>query len=724
MKELRWLGFGMVFLLAACTWSENIQDGQTAYNLKKYSLATELLQKEIDHAETPYDKGKIAYLIGESYAANNQYEQAGNWYYKASDYGYESIALLKYAYMLKAQEKYDDAIKAFDTYLQEEPYRRPEMTMEKNACAQAIDWMNRQENEYERDTYVENVGALNSSGADFYPVAYRNNTLVFTSSRSTSTGDKQDTWTGDKFYDLYIATSRGIGIFDQPELFTGPFNTPFNDGTPAFSPDFNELYFVRCGTDNRKTDDYCGLYMSEYLGDGAWSDPQILPFFIDSMNVGTPCLSPDGQTLFFAAMDPDGNGGADIYYSKKNDGGWDAAVNAGNVINTPGNEVFPSFDDKGNFYFASDGHPGMGGLDIFSASWKNGKFSNVRNMEYPINSGADDFGLMMIPASEIHSADTLSAGYFTSNRKGGKGDDDIYLFTKKKKKLPPPVFVLHGTISGKVYADSLDVNSPVIDTVPMAGASGILTHAGMDTPLAKWTVQDAGTFSIHVDSLTDYRVQGSMNGYFNHSENVTTRGIKGIAGDTMHVYVDVVLDKIPVATADKGAEIKLNNIYYDYNDSSLRAESFPELDKLVILLKENPDIHIQINAHTDARGKDSYNERLSRGRANSVVAYLVEKGIDSARLSAHGYGESSPSILSTDLVLPDSTIVPKGTQLTEAFINTYKKNKDNFEFLHQLNRRTTFNVTGSTIKIESEDKKDIEIDQKPEDFRDDTPKQD
>ena len=699
----------MLLILGACTVQENIQDGQTAYDLKKYKLAAELLQKDFNRAELPDEKAKIAYKIGESYAFNNNYANAADWFYKASDLGYESISILKYAQMLKAQEKYEEALKEFEKYLLEEPYRRPEMTQEMDACKKAITWIQRQENEYERDTYVSELTVLNSGDADFNPVIYQQNKMIITSSRDLSTGENNDSWTGDKYYDLFISDIKSATSFSAPVLFTGPFNSEFNDGTLAFNKDYTEVYFARCGSTDKKIDDYCGIYVSNYI-DGKWSDPVSLPFFEDTMNLGTPCLSPDGNTLFFAATNPDGYGGADIYMSKRIEGGWDAPTNAGQVINTSGNEVFPYFDAEGNLYFSSDNHAGMGGLDIFSATWKNGKFSNIRNLEYPINSGADDFGFIMLDKKRFVNSDTLSAGYFSSNRKGGMGDDDIYLFAKMKKKLRPPVYVLNAEVKQKVYSDSMDVNSPVTDTIALANAIATLAYPNELTLLGKWNIKDEKGFSVQVDSLKEYKITGMKEGYFNNSVFVNTNSIKGKPGDTVQIYAEVVLDKIPVAIGTTAGEIKLKNIYYDFNDSALRAESFPELDKLVKLLNENPGLNIQINSHTDARGSEKANGKLSRGRANSVVAYLIEKGIAPERLSAKGFGETSPSVVSSDETLPDGTIIPKGTILAEAFINKYKSNKDNFEFLHQLNRRTTFQVTSATMNIESEDAEEIQID--------------
>ncbi len=709
--KLKILIVGAICLVfAACEVQENIQDGATAYKLKKYKLAAELLQKDYNRAELPDEKAKLAYQIAESYNFNNNYESAAEWYYKASDLGYESIAILNYALMLKAQEKYEEALKEFEKYLMEEPYRRPEITLEIEASNKAIAWKQRQENEYERDTYVTELTILNSGAADFNPVLFQNDKLIITSSRETSTGENKDSWTGDKFYDLYVSDIKDANSFTAPELFKGPFNSEYNDGTLAFNKDYTEVFFTRCGSSDRKVDDYCGIYVSNLLPDGGWAEPIALPFFDDTMNIGTPCLSPDGNTLFFAATNPDGYGGSDLYMSKRTETGWDAASNIGQVINTSGNEVFPYFDNEGNFYFSSDKHPGMGGLDIFSATWKNGKFSNIKNLEYPINSGADDFGFILLDKKRFVNSDTLSAGYFSSNRKGGMGDDDIYLFVKTKKKLPPPVYVLKGKVFQKVYSDSLDVNSAVLDTIPLDNAIATLSYPDVLTLLGKWTLKDENGFSVQVDSLKDYKLTGMKEGYFNNTSFTTTKSIKGKPGDTVFVYAEVVLDKIPIAIGEKAGEIKLKNIYYDYNDSSLRAESFPELDQLVKLLNENPGLNIQLNSHTDARGNDKYNEKLSRGRANSVVKYLIEHGIAAERLTYKGYGESSPSTLTSDETLPDGTIVPKGSVLTEAFINKYKAKKDNFEYLHQLNRRTTFQVTSATLNIQSEDAEGIIID--------------
>lgn len=723
MKQLFLITASLVLILFGCKYTENIQDGETAYKLKKYTLAADLLEKEFNKEQLADTKAKLAFQIAQCYQYNNQNDDAAKWYNTAIEWEYGSDAVYAYARILKTQEKYQEAIKQFQIYVQEEPYRRPEITTEINACENAIRWMKEQNDTYEQDTYITNLKAINSPNADFSPVYSGTNKIAFTSSRSSALGELDDKWTGNKFYDIYESAITGSNQFSNPEPLSATVNSPYNDGAIIFSSDYTEMFFTRCGSDDRKIDDYCNLYYSSLLPEGGWSNPILIPFFEDSLNIGTACLSPDNQIIFFAAMGPDGIGGSDIYFSKRIFEGWDTPQNAGNLINTPGNEVFPTFGKDGTFYFASDGHPGMGGLDIFSATYTNGKFSKVSNLQYPINSGADDFGMLQVFTSDNPKADTLSMGYFSSARKGGLGSDDLYVFVKKQKRLRPPVFVLKGVIMQKVYEESGDVTSTVIDTISLPDAIATVGFADVNTLIAKFTLPKDSMFSLQVDSVKTYKVSGIKDGYFTTSTNITVTTELAKPGDTVVIYTELVLDKIPTS---KETQIKLSNIYYDYNDTTLRAESFPELDKLVTLLNENPNLTIQINSHTDSRGTDKYNQKLSQGRANSVVVYLIAKGIVAERLVAKGFGESDPDIIKTAVQTPGGKSIPKNTKLTESFINTFKSNKDDFEFLHQFNRRTTFNVLSDTFRLDSELPDAIEVDQAPDEnkVKDDTEKVD
>lgn len=711
----------LLVFVVSCKLSENIQDGTTAFELKKYGLAAELLQKDFNENDPTADNGNIAYRIALSYLYINNIEQAEKWFKTAMDWEYGPEAMLMYAQTLKRQEKYHEAIKAFNEYLKEEPYRRPEITIEINACESALDWMQADKDEYQKDTYVTALAGLNTAAADFQPVLLEDR-LYFTSSRSSATGDNKDSWTGNAFYDIFASTTNYPGRFSSPESYNDKLNLPFNDGSVIFSADGNELFFTRCGTEDMRIDDYCAIYTSVLQEDGTWSEPTEIPFFIDSLNVGSPCLSPDGQTLFFVANYIDSYGGSDIFFSRRMFEGWSEPENAGGSVNTTGNEAFPSFGPDGTFYFSSDGIPGMGGLDLFSAKWENGKFSNVVNLRYPINSGGDDFGMAIDNRALKVGTDTLAIGYFSSSRKGGKGSDDLYMFVRKNKKLPPPVYVMEGRVMRKVYEEPDNPSTPAVDTIPLVNAVAVVGYADINQLLGKYQLNaDTAMFRLPIEPGKSYKVTGLSEGFFSASVTVPTDGLKAANGDTLVVYTEVVLDKIPDS---EDVEIKLSNIYYDFNDTTLRPESFPELDQLVILLKENPGLVIQINSHTDSRGRDSYNLRLSQGRANSVVVYLIEKGIAPARLVAKGFGETEPDVLAASVTTPFGKSVEKGTRLTEGFINGFRADKEDFEFLHQLNRRTTFRVLSDNFEMESETPDDIRVDEAPDEdeVKDDRPK--
>jgi len=713
---------GFVLTLQACTLTENIQDGQTAWNLKKYGLAAQLLEKEFSKEDPANDNGALAFQIGRCYLYTGNSSAAASWFKKAIEWEYGSEAILQYAFTLKRLEQYDDAIEQFNEYLKEEPYRRPEINVEINACEQAIAWKARQEDEFERDTYVSNIRVLNSPDADFQLVHAADDLVLFTSSRASATGENKDSWTGNQYYDLFQSTTDRPGSFAVPIPWEAGMNTPYNDGSVVFNSNYSEMYLVRCGSDNKKIDDYCSIYVSYRQPGDTWTEPLELKFFEDSLNLGMPCLSPDDQTLFFIATDPNGEGGSDIYFAKRLLDGWDIPQNAGTSVNSEGNEAFPTFGPDGTFYFSSDGLPGMGGLDIFSANWNGNKFTKVSNLEYPINSGEDDFALLM--ETRPVGKDTLSMGYFSSGRSGGSGSDDLYQYIRTNKKPRPPVFVLQVRVLRKIYEDSLDVTSKPVDTVYLPGAalSAGLSGAMNILPVFMQGNDPDSIYTAEVNVGETYSLKASMDGFFARSENISTTGWTAAPGDTLVVLYEMVLDQIPTSTT---TQIRLNNIYYDFNDTTLRPESFPELDQLVTLLTENPGLTIQINSHTDARGKDSYNQKLSQGRANSVVVYLISKGIAQERLFAKGVGESEPDVIRADVSTPSGVLVPKGTVLTEKFINTFKSNKDDFEFLHQFNRRTTFAVLSDDFRLESETPDDVEVDPAPDDgVRDDTPKKD
>ena len=654
--------FSLFILFSACKSSSEIRDGQLAYKLKKYSLASELLPKEFEKSKDPAEQARLALLIAESYRRTNHPEAAAHWYLKARDLGAESDAGLWYARSLQSAGHIDEAIAAYEEVIKNEPYRRPEIRKYIAAAEKAKKWM--QEESY---TDIINLKELNSVASDFGPAFYRDKRLLFTSNRESAVGEEHDQWTGHKYYDLFVTPDSREKSFGTPENFSSVLNGPFNDGPGVFNASYNEIYYTHCGSDLRDKSDYCGIWVSRRSAEGDWESPLPLPLLSDSSNIGQPALSPDGETLVFSAVAPSGFGGSDIYFSVRTIEGWSNPVNLGARFNTELDEAFPSFDEEGNLYFASNGIPGMGGFDIFKCV-KNGKNKWVKpeQLPYPINSPADDFSILMEPLSEAEKETFYMKGYFSSSRPGGLGSDDLYYFERRK---PPARYLLNITVMTAQYADTLNPKSEIIDTVPLPGAQIILykTEPGHKRPVDTLKSDKNGEAEAHLEGQSDYEIFISAGPrYFNISKEISTKQFAGKAGASYLIQVPVLLDRI-----FREKEIVIPNIYYDFNDWHIRPDAAAVLDTTIYkLLVNNPGLVIELGSHTDSRGSDDYNLELSQKRAQAVVDYLVKKGIDRKRLIARGYGE---------------------TQL----VNRCGNGVDCTEEEHQENRRTTFRVLKS-----------------------------
>lgn len=667
---------GIILSLNSCVTTAKIKDWETAVRVKKYAVAIPLLEKEIEKTEEPVAKAKMVFTLAECHQAMNRTEEAARRYKEAAELGYRSEAILRYALMLKTLQQYDDAVKQFKRYLKEEPHLRSEVTRQINACENAAAWIAR------HPAYkIENMELANSPADDFCPVFLDGKKLAFTSSRPAATGEENDGWTGDKFYDIFVTSIMDENILSSAVLFEDFPYTEFHEGAVTFSSDYREMYFTACGDKKKKVKEkFCHIFYTFRQPDGTWNTPQLLSFFDDSTNVGSPCLSPDGKQLFMVADAPDAIGGMDIFVADRTADGWTFPKNIGVGVNTFKNEMFPYMHPDGTLYFSSDGHPGMGGLDIFSAKKVNGQWKDVQNLKYPINSGADDLGIIFVNQN-FRTGDTLSMGYFTSSRPGGKGGDDLYRFVLEKIKLPPPVYVLKGKVLQRT-GNPQDEATPAGEK-PLPEAGVVIFNENNSEREVELFTDESGTFSWEIDSLTDYKITASKDpDYFTASKNITTKSRRGMPGETIEIEVEIVLDKII-----EEKDIILENIYYDFDSTSLRSESFPSLDKLIKLLKENPSLKIEIGSHTDSRGSDEYNLTLSQGRAQSVVDYLKKNGVNNARLTAKGYGETKLINECTDGVECD-------------------------EEAHQKNRRTTFSVKSERINIQSVVPDDIEVDPK------------
>ncbi len=656
--------FSLLFLLQSCFVVKQVKDGETLYAEKKYTLAAEKLKQELNADETIESKAKKSFLIAECYRYSNQTVEAEKWYKTAAGYNYDPIANYYYGVMLKTNGKYEEAIKAFNNYLNEVPFNE-EARKQLKATQQALDWQ-----QHPAPYIVTNLESINSQAFDYASVLYSNNALVFTSDRTESTiGAGTFGWTGEKFSDIFIAESDGKGGYKTPASFSPVINSKYNEGAACFSSNFSECYFTRCGSDNL-TNDYCNIYYSVKSVTGEWSEPVPLILFDDTSNVSQPFLSADGKELYVSSDTHGGYGGKDLYVCNKTSEGWSDPINLGPQINTVEDETFPNLFE-GKLYFASNGQPGMGGLDIFVATKTGKQWGNVQNIKPPINSPADDFGILFQKVPADKSNDIRAMGLFTSSRPGGKGNDDIYQFILPKIKT----YVLNGTVLEKTFENPNDPNSKVTGTTLLAVAD--VTVTVKDSVILNVKTNAKGSFTTLIEAEKYYKVLASKADYFSKSEIVNSVGFSLIDRDTVTATVKIILDKIY-----KEVQINISNIYYDYNKANIRPDAALVLDTLVTLLKENPDVKVELGSHTDSRGNDKYNMILSQKRAEACVNYLVSKGIDKSRLSAKGYGE---------------------TQL----VNNCGNGVPCTEEEHQKNRRTTFKVLSDKLNIESQEPEKI-----------------
>ncbi|MCH8902658.1 MAG: OmpA family protein [Bacteroidetes bacterium] len=650
-----------------------VDTGDQAFAKKKYFVAVQLYEEEILHVKSESGKAVLAFKIAESYRSMNMIDEAAKWYKEAVKKNFGSEANFKYAQILKSQEKYTKAIEAFNTYKDLQPGNTDKADREIEGCKDAMDWKRMKTN-----FLLEPLDAVNTKYADYSPVIYGED-VVFASDRSQATGSDIYDWTGEEFSDIFITKTDASGELSKPELFENNnlINTDAHEGGVCFNHDLTEMYFTRCGSEG-KTDDYCDIYVSRLSADDSWSEPELLPFFGDSINNGHPSLSIDGSQLFFSSDVAGGFGGKDLYVSDRTADGWSYPVNMGSKINTAGDEMFPFIYIDGSIYFSSNGHIGMGGLDLYHAERKN-KGWVVSNMQYPMNSGADDFGMVFEEKDILGEFGYFeSTGYFSSTRDGGKGNDDIYKFTVEK----PAFFLLEVNILEKVFQKPDDPNSKVIDYKPLEAANIRLTIG--DSLMHSVFTDETGMMRFRLQPKSEYQVVSSKEDYLTKSEGVYTTKFKYMKNMAITISLEIIMDKkydsIPIV---------IRNVYYDFDSYYIRADAAKELDTLALMLLDNPNIQVEIGSHTDSRGSFSYNEKLSQKRAEACVKYLVSKGVARTRLVAKGYGE-------VDLKVKRCT---DGADCTE---------KE-----HQRNRRTTFRIINDNFELESIEPDDIIVDFAP-----------
>ena len=610
-----------------------------AFILGKYQNSIDLYKKVVDRNQ---NNPKANYFIAESYRLSNRPKEAEAFYGRAGGKGIDKDSVQFYfAQSLKANGKYDDARKQ----LEELAASTANAPLKDRAQAEIngigyIQKLDQKESYYK----VKNLELINTPSAEYNPV-FLNNELYFTSSRGN---DKIYEATGTPFTDIYKVASRGalVDVATVAPLPPGINSASINDGCITFSPDGKTMVFAKGNSAKRKSTEDVDLYISRFRN-GEWSEPIMININEPGAWDSSPAFSPDGRTLYFASnrksrgRNQISYGGTDIYSAQMDTRGRFSRVrNLGPEINTPGNELFPYVAEDAKLYFASDGHPGYGGLDLFVVKRSNGK-TVIENLAQPVNSPGDDFGIFLFRPDR---------GFFTSNREGGMGDDDIYTFVNED----PNLKVVNYYLQGITYTRDKDGEMQILPNtrVNLLGQDGQV--------MQDYVTGDDGKFLFRVYENEDYTMIGETSGYLTKRQPYTTKG-RGVDPSTLkdlitNVTLDtiIVLDKIEI---DK--TFVLDNIYYNFNRAEIREDAAKELDKLVQLLLDNPEIKIELGSHTDSVDTESFNINLSQRRAESAVRYIVQHGIAPDRIVAKGYGESRPIARNTN---PDGTDNPDGRQ--------------------------------------------------------------
>lgn len=506
---------------------------------------------------------------------------------------------------------------------------------------------------------VKKMDVFTSRRADYSPMLLGDEyeQIYFTSTRNDAQGDELSGITGTKAGDIFYSEKDDKGKWSRPEAIATGLNTDYDEGACCFTPDGKEMYLTQCVTDPASP--RFAQIVTSSRSDAAWGKIQKLEITQDTLSTyAHPAISPDGEWLYFVSDMPGGMGGYDIWRVRITPSGLGGAENLGAPINTPGDEMFPTFRPNGDLYFSSNGHIGMGGLDIYIAR-KDEKTQQykIEHPGYPLNSEADDFGMTF---EGLHNR-----GFFSSNRKDGRGYDHIYSFEN-------PEIVT--TMKGWVYEkDGYELPAAQVMVV------------GNDGTYKKLPVKSDGSFTLPIHPEVDYLVMASCKGFLNHKEELRI--------DSAKESKEYVL-QFPLASIS--APVLIDNIFYDFDKATLTPASTQALDKLVALLKENSHVTIELSAHCDYKGNSEYNKRLSQRRAQTVVDYLIAHGIEKERLTPVGYGKERPKTIRRKLT-EKYPWLKEDDVLTQDFI--LKQTREHQEICNQLNRRTEFTVLRTTYKM-------------------------
>jgi peptidoglycan-associated lipoprotein len=683
-------------VLVVLTWSQAagqkqrsfIRSADDAFADERFTVAIEKYQKAYTKVKkNPTERDRITFQLAECYRKTQEMKRAEIQYKRLIKSGYDSKEpkiLLYYANAMKVDGNLDEAKTYYTLYDKKVP-DDPRGKYGIQACEDIPKWT-----EFESKYDVEDVKGLNSRDADFAPTysSETYNSLIFTSTREGTKSKRIDEWTNQRFSSLFTARMDRKNVWSTPELLDNQdkdgVNSDDNVGAPAMTSDFSTLYFTKC-PDVDGTKNGCQIYTSRRTG-RFWSKPELVPLGLDSSEaVGHPTISRDELVIYFSSNRPGGFGGKDIWvaFRESKSQKFGRPYNLGPRINTPGDEMFPFLRYDTLLYFSSDGLPGLGGLDIFYTFPDTARmWSTPVNMGIPINSTADDFAIIFNPEGE--------QGFFSSNRSGRKSMEDIYSFI-----IPPVAFTLGGTVK-----DDRTLQFVPGARVDIVGSDGISMTA---------RTTENGIYMFGKSQImpnTTYEMTVSKDNYFNSTGRVTTVGYE----KSKDLTRDFMLQPIPEEP------VVLPDILYDLAKWDLKPQYQDSLQGLITTLDENPTLVIELASHTDTRNTDEYNDILSQKRAQSVVDYLIERGIDPDRLIAKGYGERVPRILTKD-IMSGGFLFKKGTVITDSLIATFPTTEQK-EAAHQLNRRTEFRVVSKDFVPKPKNVelgKTVEIQINPED---------
>ena len=634
----------MAIAVASCGGAKlsvaNEQLARGEYNdaAKTYrKIYNKLTKKE----ERP-QRGEVAFLMAECHRRLSQFQRAAAAYQNAIRYEYpDSTAYLRLAQMQHASGQYAQAVRSYETYLSMKP---GDKEAENGLAGARIGADKSGATRY----VVRKSDLFNSPRSDFAPMFVPGETdrLYFATTREKVNGPRSEI-TGMKKGDIWVASKDEKGLWQRPEPVEGELNTDMDEGIISFSPDGNLMYLTRARREpNASTS--VEIFTSQ-RSDAKWSAPVKFEILNDTISaVGHPAVSPDGQWLYFSSDMPGGSGGRDLWrinIAQK----IGSLENLGEWINTPGNEMFPYVRSDSLIYFASDGHPGYGGLDIFKAELKPSGGWAVTNMGTPINSSSDDFGITFGEGE---------SGFFTSNRGDARGYDAIFSF-----ELPELKILISGWVLDK-------------DEEPVPNA--VIRIVGNDGSNQKQVARNDGSFSFPLQRGVSYVMLAGAKGYLNARQEFTS----DTAEEDAEYGVDFILASIT-------KPVVIENIFYDYDKATLRPESKEALDEMVQVLRDNPNVTIEMASHTDRHGSDEYNINLSSRRAKSVTDYLISQGISPDRLQSQGYGESRPKTITKKLAR-EYPQFQEGDTLTEEYILAL--DPENQDIADQINRRTEFQV--------------------------------